>query len=70
MTNDIIKAIENNTLIEDEVYLDYIGKRLEEELEKLKYGLSIKKETYEYINMVSKNKIKTLNLFDQIKKLG
>jgi hypothetical protein len=59
MTNDIIKAIENNTLIEDEVYLDYIGKRLEEEeLEKLKYGLSIKKETYEYINIVSKKKLK------------
>ncbi len=41
-----------------------------EELEKLKYGLAIKKETYNYINMVSKNKIKTLNLFEQIKKLG
>lgn len=31
MTKDIIKALKNNTLIEDEVYLDYIGERLEEE---------------------------------------
>lgn len=37
------------------------------EFDKIKYGLSIKPETYNYISKVAKGKIKTLNLFDEIK---
>ena len=43
------------------------GDKPKEEIEKLKYGLAIKKETYDYLKQISKGKVKTLNLFEQIK---
>lgn len=60
-------CIENDIELEFDIDLDNIEKeKPNSELEKLRLGFSINENTYDYLKNVSNNKIKTLNLFEEI----
>lgn len=63
------RSKEHDIEIVDEVQYSKFNKdeKPNKEIDKIVYGLNINPSTYDYIKKVSKGKIKTLNLFEQIK---
>lgn len=66
--NHIRKLLKNRNIYNPENFFD-IYKGIEKpssQIERLKLGFQISKDTYEYLTLVSKEKHKTLNLFNDI----
>lgn len=69
--NHIRKLLKNRNIYNPENFFD-IYKGIEKpssQIERLKLGFQISKDTYKYLTLVSKNKHKTLNLFNDIMNL-
>lgn len=69
--NHIRKLLKNRNIYNPENFFD-IYKGIEKpssQIERLKLGFQISKDTYEYLTLVSKEKHKTLNLFNDIMNL-
>ena len=64
---EICNKHDYNVDIDIELKKYSINDKPKTEFDKLRYGLSINPETYNYIKSVAKGKTKTLNLFEQIK---
>lgn len=63
-------AKEKGIEVPHEDYSVYRGiPKPEDQLDRLRLGFSINKDTYEYLDMVAKNRHKTLNLFDDIRNI-
>lgn len=63
-------AKEKGIEVPHEDYSVYRGiPKPEDQLDRLRLGFSLSKDTYEYLDMVAKNRHKTLNLFDDIKNI-
>lgn len=69
--NHIRKLLKNRNIDNPENFFDeYEGiEKPSSQIERLKLGFQISKDTYEYLTLVSKNKHKTLNLFNDIMNL-
>lgn len=64
----IRKLLKNRNIDNSENFFDeYEGiEKPSSQIERLKLGFQISKDTYEYLTLVSKEKHKTLNLFNDI----